>query len=111
MISSMGEGQEGQGRQGMKQGAGMMDETRETLCPACAAVCSRLVGIEATEWVVRSRSAKVVGVMRWSPYEAISAGTEALEMVVAQVPLAAVRQDSQTARCAWLTCPLCPVPD
>ena len=59
-----------------------MEET-QVLCDECAAMCNRLAGVLAHEWSVNHRTNTISGVMKWSEYEMIAMGTEALSMVVA----------------------------
>ena len=76
-----------------------MDE-RQLLCDECAAVCSRIAGVQATEWSINPATETVCGLMRWSEYEAITQGTEALCREVAYL-----RAPGSVLRCREIPCP------
>ncbi len=60
------------------QAEGLSMNERQILCDECAAVCTRITGVQATEWSINPATQTVCGMMRWSEYEAIAQGTEAL---------------------------------
>ncbi len=56
------------------QAEGLSMNERQILCDECAAVCTRITGVQATEWSINPATQTVCGMMRWSEYEAIAAG-------------------------------------
>lgn len=76
-----------------------MDE-QQMLCDECAGVCSRLTGVQAHRWTVNHATNTVCGTMRWTEYEAIAMGAEALNREVAFLHSA-----DRILRCREIVCP------
>jgi len=76
-----------------------MDE-RQILCDECAAVCTHIVGVQATEWSINPATETVCGMVRWSEYEAIAMGTESLCREVAYL-----HAPGSILKCREIPCP------
>lgn len=76
-----------------------MDE-QQVVCDECAAVCARLAGVQAQQWRVNAATNTVCGTVKWSAYEAIAQGTEALSREVAWLAGA-----DGILRCREIACP------
>ena len=75
-------------------------DEQQTLCEECAAVCARLTGVQAHQWVVNQATNTVCGVMKWTDCEAIAMGTESLRMEVAWL-----RDADHLLTCREIPCP------
>ncbi len=80
-----------------------MDES-QTICDECVALCNCLAGVRAHEWRVSRATNTLRGIMRWTEYEMIAIGTEARVMLVATLPLTAVRSVLRDSPCHTLWC-------
>jgi hypothetical protein len=79
---------------------GSSEGERQVLCAACAAVCNHLAGVRATSWHVNHATNTVCGLVKWTEYEMIAQGTEALCTQVASL-----RDAGRILRCRDITCP------
>lgn len=82
------------------QAEGLSMDEQHILCDECAAVCARIAGVQATAWSINPATETVCGLMRWSDYEAIAMGTEALCREVAYL-----RAPGQILKCREIPCP------
>ncbi len=79
---------------------GLSMNEQQILCDECAAACTRLAGVQATEWSINPATQTVCGMMRWSEYDAIAMGTESLCREVAYL-----HAPGSILKCREIPCP------